>query len=891
MGDNNSAWGRIHFRHNYSQIFAVAIPIGISILASLPLVGCLNSTSSTSNDKAIFESLQETSFANDGGPFGNFIQLIQTECYQCHSGQTPPNMATLKSPDSWVAAGLISPGNTSSSKIYTTVASGYMPKDRKLSGEAVQTISSFINSLAPTGGGGSDGGGDGGSEPLIQGFDGVLALIQKNCNSCHKTGASASYAPFGEYIQADEFFNNGLITPGDSNASSLYNRLLGINGDQMPPSGLPSLTTLEIEVFANWIDSLDPSSGPECINAQEEACGSDQGQCTIGNRVCVDGHWGACEGAILPVTESCDGFDNDCDGVIDEDLKINMYIDFDSDDQGAATATAQFLCPGAIGFSPNKSDCDDSNSAIFLGAVERCDGIDNDCDGIVDEGCNCVNGTTRSCGSSAVGECKKGIETCVSGQWGSCIGSVEPVLESCDLKDNNCDGSIDEGVQVTFYADSDLDTFGSTSVTKNACASMIPAGYISKSGDCRDDLSAVNPEATESCNGIDDNCDGRIDEGCSCTEGAKRSCGTSSVGQCQLGEQTCTSGAWGNCVGEILPAPETCDSLDNDCDSVVDNGVQTKYYPDADDDNYGVAENAILGCTIPTSGYAVLPGDCMDSDPLISPAANETCDGKDNNCDGQIDEGCDCIDGATRSCGSSVGACEFGSESCVLGKWSGVCSGGIKPTAETCDNIDSNCDGNADDDLKTLFYLDSDGDSFGDSATTAATLLACVKPSGYDDDKRDCDDTNPAINPNTAEICDDGIDNNCDGQIDEGCVTTAKERCSNAISTLKNKCSSCHSSGGSQSGTPFGDFNGEDEYINNFISGTQPYVTAKSLRQSPVYDRINGAFYSDGGASATGGMPKGKNPNLTPDEIRNVIDWIENIDSNPSNFEKNCISP
>ncbi len=119
--------------------------------------------------------------------------------------------------------------------------------------------------------------------------------------------------------------------------------------------------------------------------------------------------------------EECNGLDDDCDTRVDEG--------FDVDADGVTS------CGG---------DCDDSDPAVYPGAMDICDNLDNDCDGTTDPACACTDGATRGCGR-AVGLCTMGTQACVDGRWGDCTGFTGPTDELCDGMDQDCDEATDEG--------------------------------------------------------------------------------------------------------------------------------------------------------------------------------------------------------------------------------------------------------------------------------------------------------------------------------------------------------------------------------------------------------------------------------------------------------------
>ncbi len=279
-------------------------------------------------------------------------------------------------------------------------------------------------------------------------------------------------------------------------------------------------------------------------------------------------------------TERCNGLDDDCDGAVDEDVQRTFYRDDDADGFGGDA----FLACEAASAAQNGNDCDDADPEAWPGNPEVCDTIDNDCDGTIDEG---------------------------------------------------ADGG------AYWYGDADGDGQGDAGDITGGCEA--PAGYVADHGDCDDDDPDVFVGAAEVCDGIDNNCEAGVDEGLLARvydddDGDGFGDDTSARDSCEEGGV----GVGGDCDDsdpETHPsADERCDGLDNDCDERVDNSPidAAFWYPDLDADSYGDSGAVTSGCDAPL-GYVTVFGDCDDSEPEAFPGNPELCDGIDNDCDGVVD--------------------------------------------------------------------------------------------------------------------------------------------------------------------------------------------------------------------------------------------------------------
>ena len=187
-----------------------------------------------------------------------------------------------------------------------------------------------------------------------------------------------------------------------------------------------------------------------CLNQETQPCGSNIGTCEQGTRICEGNQWGPCLNGVSPTTEICDGQDEDCDNENDNDLiapscPLNRGV----------CAGSISVCRGSLGYSI----CGQAEYGPQYEESEvSCDGLDNDCNGITDENCQCNPGEEIECGTSDIPPCRKGKQTCgADRQWGAC-SAVEPEIEACsDGIDNNCNGETDEECSDTgFLPSSDL---------------------------------------------------------------------------------------------------------------------------------------------------------------------------------------------------------------------------------------------------------------------------------------------------------------------------------------------------------------------------------------------------------------------------------------------------
>jgi len=429
-------------------------------------------------------------------------------------------------------------------------------------------------------------------------------------------------------------------------------------------------------------------------------------------------------------------------------IQIPTCTDVDSDGYGAR-GTDLSVCAG----SATVADCNDADTSISPSAQEYCDGKDNNCDNLADEGGVCD--TIQNCGAygntcptdpNGAPMCTNGVCSliCNSGynlQDGACVPDIPacvPAAEICgDEIDQDCDGA---DLACATCTDKDGDGYGSVGTDLSVCTGSIAIA------DCDDNSASMNPGVPELCDGLDNNCDANTDEGGVCNGNDLNNCGsfgavcagdacisgvcmtsqacytgptsTEGVGSCKAGTKLCASdGTCGVCVGEVLPVTAGFSCINQEAD--VNCNSQKDYLEDACTPacpEGTIFDNILKECIAPIAPIQcnniietgeqcddgnIASGDgcsatCQTEAPACIPMA-EVCDGIDNDCNDLTDEGgvCDTI----QNCGTYGNACPANPNSyaiCTEGVCGKACGDGYELVEGVCNSLCGNGVINAD---------------------------------------------------------------------------------------------------------------------------------------------------------------------------------------------------
>jgi hypothetical protein len=401
----------------------------------------------------------------------------------------------------------------------------------------------------------------------------------------------------------------GACVGSEANVSDM-----GCRADGDCPSGFECAeATGQCVASPNIPEPPPPTNTSSCAIGSTRVCGTKIGACEYGTETCTDGTWGMCMGGVTEVDERCNAVDDDCDGDTDEDFDVG----------GSCTAPiGGCQGTGVIACAADEISTECTN-VVATGSGETCNDADDDCDTMIDEGCDDDGDDYCDVMMTIVGTPAVCPETtnAATRDCNDADPAINPgATEICqDQRDQNCDGNNNDGcAPCNVNIDADLD--GS-----NQCL------------DCDETNGAVRPGATEACDGIDNDCDTMIDETFDMDGDTYTTCGTRPSGglspaliDCADNNPNRYPGACELCALNSANNTVACganndrgNNVDEDCDGYLDETCSPCSNADPDGDTYSECE-----------------GDCQPANGNISPGRAETCDGFDTDCNATTMENC-----------------------------------------------------------------------------------------------------------------------------------------------------------------------------------------------------------------------------------------------------------
>ncbi len=496
----------------------------------------------------------------------------------------------------------------------------------------------------------------------------------------------------------------------------------------------------------------------------------------------------------------CDGVDDDCDDVVDDEAPVlRKYLDLDNDLWGDPSEWVEGCdLSEFVGYVDAAGDCNDDDPEVHPGLVDDgCDGIDVDCDGMVDEDHPEID-TLWWVDDDGDGfgdeDDVTPIETCPAlapathvADNTDCDDSDEYLNpdqpELCrDGVDNNCNGWIDAEDPTLadhyWFPDEDGDGYGDPASPQGYVFDCGPPAqhWVQDNTDCDDDEETVFPaQQVDFCDALDNDCDLMVDENAVFIDFYYDSDGDGygdadiSVTVCDFAPDDfvvfdpyyfpfdCDDNNVDANPGEV----EVCNKFDDNCDGVNNEGIrELDWWPDYDSDGWGdESEAPEFACDgLQSAGFNVnVGGDCNDNDPNILPGQTEICDGVDQDCDLGVDEGLPVFDWWPDDDGDTRG--DFWEP--VFASCMGPMTDGMAPNNGDCDDNDSTIQL-----YRWALDYDEDGYRVDDPFVW---LDQCPRPPDhsllnlpYEWRDGDCADNDAAVHPGALEVCNDGVDNSCD---------------------------------------------------------------------------------------------------------------------------------